>query len=86
MTNTNISQNTTQNQDFDAIAYEVKHYEAFCQSQTDESFYYGCKDSFSDGSWDAHLLNEPEHYQWLSADYRNGYLFGIQEKFDTKFC
>ena len=42
----------------------------------------GC---FADGDWDARMGFEPSPENWLSADYRKGYLHGIEEKYNDKF-
>ncbi len=67
---------------FDPIAFELKHEADFFAAQAQEQF----NNTYADGSWDGHLLNQPEAYQWQTPEYRRGYLKGIEEKFDTKFA
>ena len=64
------------NYDFNVIDFESKH---------EQDYYQSCG-SFSDGDFDARIGIEPSEENWLSVDYREGYLFGIEQKFNEKFA
>ena len=70
-----MNQNQTEYQAFDVIALEEK-------LEQD----YLANDSFADGSWDAAIGGDPNPEAWItSADYRKGYLAGIEQHFDNKY-
>lgn len=64
-------------QAFDALALEEK----LAQD-------YMINDSFDDGMWDASVIgSDPNPEAWItSADYRKGYLSGIEQHFDNKYA
>lgn len=70
-----LTRNYDDNQSFNAIEFETKH---------EQDYYQSCG-SFADGDWDARIGIDPSFDAWHSADYRAGYLSGIESKFNEKF-
>lgn len=77
-----VQQKINFDQSFDPIAFELKHEADFLKAEAQEHF----NNTYADGSWDGHLLNEPQAYQWQTPEYRRGYLEGIAYKFDEMFA
>lgn len=50
-----------------------------------EQFYIASCGCFADGDWDARMNFEPSPENWLSADYRKGYLYGTEQRLNEKF-
>ena len=83
-----ITRTIVKNQSFDPIAFEQERARIF--EQTEKSFssqkYSNYSPDFSDGEWDAKLGYEPSLEKWASANYKRGYLAGIEEKYDDLFA
>ncbi len=60
---------------YDVLALEIKLEKDFNNSNG----------SYYDGEYDGKLGFEPSQENWLSADYRKGYLRGIEEKYNDKY-
>ena len=58
---------------FDSTGFELEREQVFQRSLK--------ADDFQSGHQDGYCMAEPEAYQLLSADYRQGYHAGIEEKF-----
>lgn len=72
-----MTQPKTEYQEFDTLALEEKLDQDYCLNNS----------SFSDGEWDAKVSDRPNPEAWVtSADYRKGYLFGIEEKYNDQFA
>jgi hypothetical protein len=75
---------------FDPIELELKLNLDFERSQQTEKFCQNYREepriSFEDGKWDGMLDFEPEAYQWLVPNYRQGYLAGVEAKFNELFA
>ena len=85
----NLNLFAKKNLEFDAIAFETKHQENYEQSLSSEEFSNNYQENsrttFVDGEYDGYLDLEPEPYQWLSSNYRSGYLSGVAQRFDEQF-
>ena len=77
------------NASFDVIALEIKHQEDYERSLSSEEFSQNYRENsrttFVGGEYDGYLDTEPEPYQWLSSNYRFGYLSGVAQRFNEQF-
>ena len=84
-----MANHSIQRKEVDVIALETKHQEDYEQSQIIEEFSQNYQENsrttFVDGEYDGYLDTEPEPYQWLSDNYRSGYLSGVAQRFDEQF-
>lgn len=71
---TRINQVNQPDSSFDVLNLETKLEQDFNNQAT-----------FADGDWDARLGFEPSEESWLSESYRQGYLAGIEAKYDEKY-
>ncbi len=73
---------------FDPIAFEQERDQIFARTEEDWSSqkYSRYSADYSDGEFDGKLGFEPSIERWgSSADYKQGYLSGIEEKYNDRF-
>ena len=74
---------------FDPIEFEAEREKIFFQTEkiVCSSKYSQYSPDYSDGEFDGKLGFEPSWEKWgSSADYKRGYLSGIEEKYNDKFA
>ena len=88
LTRTTAKNQASKSEDFDPIAFEAEREKIFFQTEkiVCSSKYFQYSPDFSEGEWDAKINAEPSLSRWGSADYRRGFLTGIEEKYNDRFA